>query len=46
VIRPIFNSLQAFWPGLQVLYGDVAAAMRTHGRGLHSSTSQLNLSRV
>ncbi|KAK8953108.1 putative alpha-mannosidase I MNS4 [Platanthera guangdongensis] len=29
-VWPLFNSLQAFWPGLQVLYGDIAPAMRTH----------------
>ncbi|KAG0466858.1 hypothetical protein HPP92_018438, partial [Vanilla planifolia] len=29
-VWPLFNSLQAFWPGLQVLYGDVAPAIRTH----------------
>eukprot|EP00298_Acanthocystis_sp_HF-20_P015765 c21257_g1_i1.p1 GENE.c21257_g1_i1~~c21257_g1_i1.p1 ORF type:complete len:1091 (+),score=416.38 c21257_g1_i1:263-3274(+) len=25
-----FNSLQAFWPGLQVLYGDLESAIQTH----------------
>ncbi|BFI23517.1 ER degradation enhancer, mannosidase alpha-like 2 [Marchantia polymorpha subsp. ruderalis] len=30
VVWPLFNSLQAFWPGLQVLAGDVDPAMRTH----------------
>ncbi|KAK3283484.1 alpha-mannosidase, partial [Cymbomonas tetramitiformis] len=30
VVWPVFNSLQAFWPGLQVLAGDVEAAARTH----------------
>ncbi|PKU72149.1 putative alpha-mannosidase I MNS4 [Dendrobium catenatum] len=29
-VWPLFNSLQAFWPGLQVLYGDIAPAIRTH----------------
>ena len=26
---PWFTALSAFWPGLQVLYGDVMAAQRT-----------------
>ena len=30
VVWPVFNSLQAFWPGMQVLVGDVAKATRTH----------------
>lgn len=30
VVWPLFNSLQAFWPGLQVLAGDVEPAIRTH----------------
>ncbi|XP_020519967.1 alpha-mannosidase I MNS4 isoform X2 [Amborella trichopoda] len=30
VVWPLFNSLQAFWPGLQVLAGDVEPAARTH----------------
>ncbi|GAQ88520.1 Glycosyl hydrolase family 47 [Klebsormidium nitens] len=30
VVWPLFNSLQAFWPGLQVLAGDVEAAAQTH----------------
>ncbi|XP_057840091.2 alpha-mannosidase I MNS4 [Cryptomeria japonica] len=30
VVWPLFNSLQAFWPGLQVLAGDVEPAVRTH----------------
>eukprot|EP00741_Cyanophora_paradoxa_P009647 tig00001545_g9345.t1 len=30
IVWPIFNSLQAFWPGLQALYGDVSAAAETH----------------
>ncbi|KAG6548383.1 hypothetical protein Mapa_010162 [Marchantia paleacea] len=30
VVWPLFNSLQAFWPGLQVLAGDVDPAIRTH----------------
>ncbi|GAA0146410.1 hypothetical protein LIER_06375 [Lithospermum erythrorhizon] len=30
LVWPLFNSLQAFWPGLQVLAGDVEPAMRTH----------------
>ncbi|PKA65557.1 putative alpha-mannosidase I MNS4 [Apostasia shenzhenica] len=29
-VWPLFNSLQAFWPGLQVLYGDIDPAIRTH----------------
>lgn len=29
-VWPLFNSLQAFWPGLQVLAGDVDPAIRTH----------------
>ncbi|XP_078429840.1 glycosyl hydrolase family 47 protein [Wolffia australiana] len=29
-VWPVFNSLQAFWPGLQVLAGDVDPAIRTH----------------
>lgn len=29
-IWPLFNSLQAFWPGLQVLAGDIDPAIRTH----------------
>ncbi|CAO2182733.1 unnamed protein product [Urochloa humidicola] len=29
-VWPLFNSLQAFWPGLQVLAGDVDPAVRTH----------------
>ncbi|KAK9160684.1 hypothetical protein Syun_007025 [Stephania yunnanensis] len=30
MVWPLFNSLQAFWPGLQVLAGDVDPAIRTH----------------
>ncbi|CAM8927090.1 unnamed protein product [Rhodiola kirilowii] len=30
IVWPLFNSLQAFWPGLQVLAGDLDPAMRTH----------------
>ncbi|KAL3700789.1 hypothetical protein R1sor_018811 [Riccia sorocarpa] len=30
VVWPLFNSLQAFWPGLQVLTGDIQPAVRTH----------------
>ncbi|KFK31701.1 hypothetical protein AALP_AA6G147900 [Arabis alpina] len=30
IVWPVFNSLQAFWPGLQVLAGDVEPAIRTH----------------
>ncbi|XP_002985136.2 alpha-mannosidase I MNS4 [Selaginella moellendorffii] len=30
VVWPLFNSLQAFWPGLQVLAGDVEPATQTH----------------
>ncbi|XP_031488090.1 alpha-mannosidase I MNS4 isoform X2 [Nymphaea colorata] len=30
VVWPLFNSLQAFWPGLQVLAGDIEPAVRTH----------------
>ncbi|XP_004289466.1 PREDICTED: probable alpha-mannosidase I MNS4 [Fragaria vesca subsp. vesca] len=30
VVWPLFNSLQAFWPGLQVLAGDIDPAIRTH----------------
>lgn len=30
LVWPLFNSLQAFWPGLQVLAGDVDPAIRTH----------------
>ena len=30
VVWPLFNSLQAFWPGLQALAGRAAAAQRTH----------------
>ncbi|KAL8171206.1 hypothetical protein V2J09_023010 [Rumex salicifolius] len=30
IVWPIFNSLQAFWPGLQVLAGDIEPAIRTH----------------
>ncbi|XP_072951179.1 alpha-mannosidase I MNS4 [Typha angustifolia] len=29
-VWPLFNSLQAFWPGLQVLAGDIGPAIRTH----------------
>ncbi|XP_032230548.1 ER degradation-enhancing alpha-mannosidase-like protein 2 [Nematostella vectensis] len=29
ITMPIFQSLEAFWPGLQVLYGDIGAASRT-----------------
>jgi len=29
VVWPLFNSLQAFWPGLQVLYGDIEEASNT-----------------
>ncbi|KAJ4846236.1 Alpha-mannosidase I mns4 [Turnera subulata] len=31
IVWPLFNSLQAFWPGLQVLAGDINPAIRTHG---------------
>ncbi len=27
-----FNSLSAFWPGLQTLYGDIASVSATHKR--------------
>ncbi|XXG43590.1 hypothetical protein AAC387_Pa01g3582 [Persea americana] len=30
MVWPLFNSLQAFWPGLQVLAGDIHPAVRTH----------------
>ncbi|KAI4317936.1 hypothetical protein L6164_025760 [Bauhinia variegata] len=30
VVWALFNSLQAFWPGLQVLAGDIDPAIRTH----------------
>lgn len=30
VVWPLFNSLQAFWPGLQVLAGDLEPARQTH----------------
>uniref|UniRef100_A0A2P2KRM7 alpha-1,2-Mannosidase n=1 Tax=Rhizophora mucronata TaxID=61149 RepID=A0A2P2KRM7_RHIMU len=30
MVWPLFNSLQAFWPGLQVLAGDIDPAIRTH----------------
>ncbi|KAI9195331.1 hypothetical protein LWI28_013903 [Acer negundo] len=30
IVWPVFNSLQAFWPGLQVLAGDIDPAIRTH----------------
>ncbi|XP_057771420.1 alpha-mannosidase I MNS4 [Salvia miltiorrhiza] len=30
LVWPLFNSLQAFWPGLQVLAGDIEPAIRTH----------------
>ncbi|GBG76786.1 hypothetical protein CBR_g23002 [Chara braunii] len=30
LVWPLFNSLQAFWPGLQVLVGDLEPAVRTH----------------
>lgn len=30
IVWPLFNSLQAFWPGLQVLAGDIEPAIRTH----------------
>ncbi|XP_045790083.1 alpha-mannosidase I MNS4 [Trifolium pratense] len=30
IVWPLFNSLQAFWPGLQVLAGDINPAIRTH----------------
>ncbi|KAG9451719.1 hypothetical protein H6P81_004623 [Aristolochia fimbriata] len=30
MVWPLFNSLQAFWPGLQVLAGDINPAIRTH----------------
>lgn len=30
LVWPTFNSLQAFWPGLQVLVGHVGRAVRTH----------------
>eukprot|EP00850_Spirogloea_muscicola_P003129 SM000012S25391 [mRNA] locus=s12:818709:824031:+ [translate_table: standard] len=30
VVWPLFNSLQAFWPGLQAIVGDVEPAARTH----------------
>ncbi|KMZ61126.1 mannosyl-oligosaccharide 1,2-alpha-mannosidase, family GH47 [Zostera marina] len=29
-VWPLFNSLQAFWPGLQVLAGDIDPAIQTH----------------
>ncbi|XP_031382720.1 alpha-mannosidase I MNS4 isoform X2 [Punica granatum] len=29
IVWPLFNSLQAFWPGLQVLAGDLDPAIRT-----------------
>ncbi|XP_053309784.1 ER degradation-enhancing alpha-mannosidase-like protein 2 [Spea bombifrons] len=29
VSMPIFQSLEAFWPGLQSLFGDIGSAMRT-----------------
>ncbi|KAK1310115.1 putative alpha-mannosidase I MNS4 [Acorus calamus] len=29
-VWPLFNSLQAFWPGLQVLAGDIDPAIGTH----------------
>ncbi|XP_031560512.1 ER degradation-enhancing alpha-mannosidase-like protein 2 isoform X2 [Actinia tenebrosa] len=29
ITMPVFQSLEAFWPGLQVLWGDVGAASRT-----------------
>ncbi|CAI7853451.1 unnamed protein product [Closterium sp. NIES-54] len=30
VVWPLFNSLQAFWPGLQVMIGDIDRAARSH----------------
>ncbi|KAE8731525.1 Tetratricopeptide repeat-like superfamily protein isoform 1 [Hibiscus syriacus] len=30
IVWPLFNSLQAFWPGLQVLARDIDPAIRTH----------------
>lgn len=30
MVWPLFNSLQAFWPGLQVQAGDIERAVRTH----------------
>ncbi|XP_075655445.1 alpha-mannosidase I MNS4 [Castanea sativa] len=30
IVWPLFNSLQAFWPGLQVLAGDIDPAIQTH----------------
>ncbi|XP_047951788.1 alpha-mannosidase I MNS4 isoform X2 [Salvia hispanica] len=30
LVWPLFNSLQAFWPGLQVLAGDIEPAIKTH----------------
>ncbi|KAK1591863.1 hypothetical protein Q3G72_014832 [Acer saccharum] len=30
IVRPLFNSLQAFWPELQVLAGDIDPAIQTH----------------
>ncbi|KAK1352684.1 hypothetical protein POM88_053115 [Heracleum sosnowskyi] len=30
LVWPLFNSLHAFWPGIQVLAGDVDPAIRTH----------------
>ncbi|KAE8731529.1 Detected protein of confused Function [Hibiscus syriacus] len=30
IVWPLFNNLQAFWPGLQVLAGDIDPAIRTH----------------
>ncbi|KAG6727127.1 hypothetical protein I3842_02G115500 [Carya illinoinensis] len=30
IVWPLFNSLQAFWPGLQVLAGDIDPAVQTH----------------
>lgn len=30
IVWLLFNSLQAFWPGLQVLAGDIDPAVRTH----------------
>eukprot|EP00899_Mesostigma_viride_P002773 jgi/Mesvir1/12497/Mv08109-RA.1 len=30
LVWPIFNSMQAFWPGLQVLAGNIRDAERTH----------------
>ncbi|WJX66225.1 Alpha-mannosidase I mns4, variant 2 [Trifolium repens] len=29
LVWPLFNSLQAFWPGLQALAGDINPAIRT-----------------